>query len=237
MADKLFYFLKSYLGFTRKESRGFVFVIPLLLVLHAVPQLISEYLRSTEQKKYRQYLEMAEATPEISLQPTAGSDPSPHPPPFQEAGNDKPTQKKATQLSRPETPSLNTVPFPEAGSVELQMVSGVGPVLSARIEAFREKLGGFHSPEQLLEVYGVDAELAQKIYEVFPFQAKIMRTLAINEAAVGELANHPYIGYGEAKVMVAYRQQHGAYSSAADLLQIKIFTPEWVDRIAPYLSF
>lgn len=237
MANKLFYFLKVYLGFTRKESRGFVFVIPLLLVLHAVPNLISGYLRSAEQKRYRGYLEAADAIPEISLQPSAVSDAPPRPSSFQEETGEQRSERKAGGLTRPQAPALNKVLFPEAGSVELQMVSGVGPVLSARIEAFREKLGGFHAPEQLLEVYGIDAELADKIYTVFPFQARIVRTIAINELEVGELANHPYIGFGEAKVIVAYRKQHGPYTRAADLLQIKIFTEEWVDRIAPYLSF
>ncbi|WP_154855807.1 ComEA family DNA-binding protein [Cyclobacterium xiamenense] len=237
MADKLFYFLKGYLGFTRKESRGFVFVIPLLLVLHAVPSLISGYLRSVEQKKYRRYLEAADALPEISLQSPVNSDTTLRTASFQEEKGKRGTERKAGGLSRPQAPGLNTVLFPEAGSVELQMVSGVGPVLSARIEAFREKLGGFHSPAQLLEVYGIDGELADKIYAVFPFQARIVRTIAINELEVGELANHPYIGFGEAKVIVAYRKQHGPYTRAADLLQIKIFTEEWVDRIAPYLSF
>lgn len=114
---------------------------------------------------------------------------------------------------------------------------GVGPVLSARIESFRDKLGGFHSPEQLLEVYGIDAELAAKIYELFPFQAKITNRIKINEAAFKELVSHPYIGTGEAKVILAYRKQHGRYEAADDLLGIKLFTEAWVDRIAPYLSF
>jgi competence protein ComEA len=52
-----------------------------------------------------------------------------------------------------------------------------------------------------------------------------------------ELAAHPYISYGEAKVLVAFRTQHGKFISSDDLLKIKIFKTEWVQKIKPYLSF
>jgi DNA uptake protein ComE-like DNA-binding protein len=54
---------------------------------------------------------------------------------------------------------------------------------------------------------------------------------------VEELASHPYISYQEAKVMVAYRLQHGGYQTATELLGIKIFKSDWVEKIAPYLRF
>jgi DNA uptake protein ComE-like DNA-binding protein len=38
-------------------------------------------------------------------------------------------------------------------------------------------------------------------------------------------------------VIVAYRLQHGGYQAAADLLGIKIFKSDWVEKIAPYLRF
>jgi DNA uptake protein ComE-like DNA-binding protein len=37
--------------------------------------------------------------------------------------------------------------------------------------------------------------------------------------------------------MVAYRLQHGEYQAATELLGIKIFKSDWVEKIAPYLSF
>jgi len=36
---------------------------------------------------------------------------------------------------------------------------------------------------------------------------------------------------------VKYRNQHGPYKSADDLLKIKILKPEVVTKISPYLEF
>jgi DNA uptake protein ComE-like DNA-binding protein len=54
---------------------------------------------------------------------------------------------------------------------------------------------------------------------------------------VEELAKHPYISYQEAKVLVAYRLQHGPYHQLDDLLRVKIFKADWVKKIGPYLDF
>jgi DNA uptake protein ComE-like DNA-binding protein len=43
--------------------------------------------------------------------------------------------------------------------------------------------------------------------------------------------------YGEAKVLIAFRKQHGAFRSEEDLLKISIFKKEWISKISPYLDF
>ncbi|SHN16939.1 DNA uptake protein ComE [Cyclobacterium lianum] len=239
MADKLFYFLKSYLGFTRREARGFVFVVPVLMLLYALPFMIGTYYRARSDEAYISYLEKFASLQEdgsYTSQPTASVLSGM----AQEKQQEKEHREHAaprTALKAPERPGLNKISFSETSAVELQLVNGVGPVLSERIVAFRNKLGGFYRAEQLLEVYGVDAELAGKIYATFPFGAAITQKIDINESEVEELARHPYVGFGEAKVIVAYRNQHGPYQSADELLRIKIFNKEWVDRISPYLEF
>lgn len=42
MYRKFFYQLKQYLGFTNKESRGFVLLIPVLLILAMILQVIQK---------------------------------------------------------------------------------------------------------------------------------------------------------------------------------------------------
>ena len=63
------------------------------------------------------------------------------------------------------------------------------------------------------------------------------RRIEINTVPVEELAKHPYISYQEAKVLVAYRLQHGSYLQLDDLLKVKIFKADWVNKIGPYLDF
>ncbi|MEX0882566.1 MAG: helix-hairpin-helix domain-containing protein, partial [Cyclobacteriaceae bacterium] len=196
-------------------------------------------------KEYENYLEYARiyfagqdsVFQEIDLPPqqiqTEASDNIQDEP--QDSQNDK--NKKSSNWNNRQEPELNKVLFHETDAVVLQMVSGIGPVLSARIVAFRDNLGGFYTKKQILEVYGIDADLAEKIYEAFPFEPKITQKINLNDIDLKGLARHPYIKYGEAKVILAYRKQHGALKNSEDLLKIKIFNEEWVNRLAPYLVF
>lgn len=242
MVNRLFHFLKQYLGFTQKESRGFLLVVPALFLLFLIPSIINWVYQAKSKQEYEQYLEQAsfyfsEMDKEDSgtaRQPTTISITnlnSPH------DGAQDSAKRKGQNLKQTNTPELNKVPFHEADAVLLQMVSGMGPVLSGRVEEFRAKLGGFYKKEQILEVYGIDAALGEKIYEAFPFDSISTKKIKINEVDLKTLASHPYVAYGEAKVILAFRKQHGAYADKEDLLQIKIFNREWVDRLAPYLDF
>lgn len=236
MMENWFYILKSYLGFTRREMRGFVFVIPILCLLYAGPFFIERYHHSSDQATYLAYI--AENNELLSQKVPSRIDSSQkNQKPSQESKREEKKSSSSSSLKKPSKPSFNKITFSEATAIELQMVQGVGPVLSARIDDYRESLGGFHSPEQILEVYGVDAELAEKIYSVFAFESHISRQLNINSADFKQLIKHPYIDYGATKVILAYRKQHGPYKSAEELLNIKIFNEDWVNRVSPYLTF
>jgi competence protein ComEA len=58
----------------------------------------------------------------------------------------------------------------------------------------------------------------------------------INTATVDELKGHPYIASGLARLIVAYRQQHGLYSSVEGLRSIKILKEEDFIRLKPYVK-
>jgi DNA uptake protein ComE-like DNA-binding protein len=129
------------------------------------------------------------------------------------------------------------LPFSEADSVVLQIVPGIGALTAGRIIKHRESLGGFIKVAQLSEVYGLKLETIPIIWEYFDFDMVPPRQLDINIVSLEDLAKHPYISYQEAKVLVAYRLQHGPYLQLDDLLKIKIFKTDWVNKIGPYLDF
>lgn len=66
----------------------------------------------------------------------------------------EPTSAWATTTTQP-LPNQGSVNLNTATAVELQRVPGIGETFAQRIVAYREKIGGFTSLEQLKEVEGI----------------------------------------------------------------------------------
>lgn len=145
--------------------------------------------------------------------------------------------KRSNTYRRPSSPQLNKLKFSEADSIVLQIVPGIGPTMAGRIVKFRENIGGIHQKDQLLDIFGMSPEVMERLFDYFDFDKVPINKLPINSADANALSKHPYINYGAAKVIVAFRDQHGPYQKPEDLLKIKIFTEDWVSRLVPYLEF
>lgn len=125
-----------------------------------------------------------------------------------------------------------------ADTVQLKQIKGIGSGFSKRIIKYRDLLGGFVSAEQVREVYGLDSTVADELLTyAFVEGNQPFNKLRINVATAEELDAHPYISPKLAKVMVAYRQQHGKYGSLADLYNIRILDKATLTKLTPYLSF
>lgn len=224
--DRFFFFLKTYLGFSQKESRGFLLFIPFLLILGISPYALS-HLKNRRGDAlfyaYRAKLDSLRLSGTEVLEPPLPS--------F------NPLDTVSAQSRKNRAKGVQKISFSEADSVTLQIVPGIGPASASRIIKYREALGGFHHKDQLGEVFGLKKETIEGLWEYFDFDQKIFRKIPINTCALEDLAKHPYISYQEAKVLLAFRNQHGPYENSGDLLQIKIFKKEWVDQIIPYLDF
>jgi competence ComEA-like helix-hairpin-helix protein len=112
---------------------------------------------------------------------------------------------------------------------------GIGSKLARRIIAFRDKLGGFHSVDQLKETYGLPDSTFQKIRPLLQCSESTIKRININTADFQTLMRHPYIGRNLANVIVHYREQHGPYRSLEDLEKIVLLTPEILEKIHRYL--
>lgn len=225
MRSKLFYWLKTYLGFSRKESHGFLLLLPFLGVLILVPNVIRQFKTSNSQDFHLSLVDKIDSMEKAGLVMVKSPGP---------LFNPQDTVKKSALDKQLE--SINRVSFSEADSILLQIVPGIGPGTAGRIIKYRENLGGFHSTSQLIEVYGMKPETIELMWEFFEFTPSIFRKIDINKGTIEEISSHPYVTYGEAKVIVAYRNQHGAYQSVDDLMKIRIFKEEWIRKLAPYLD-
>ena len=124
----------------------------------------------------------------------------------------------------------------KADSLELQEVYGVGKKLSARIIRFREALGGFVSMDQLYEVYSLDSAVIERLRERYILAEEFQpRTIDLNTDSLEYLAKHPYISFREAKLIIAYREQHGNYTDPRTLLNIPLIDEDKLTKLVPYL--
>lgn len=113
---------------------------------------------------------------------------------------------------------------------------GIGPAYARRIINFRDKLGGFHSVNQVAETFGLPDSTFQKVKALLLISNESVKRININSATPDEMKVHPYIRYQLANLIVQYRNQHGPYKNIEDIKKIMIVNEELFNKIAPYLE-
>ena len=121
-----------------------------------------------------------------------------------------------------------------ADSTEWEALPGIGAVLAGRIVRFREKLGGFHAPAQLLDVFGLRDSTYQLIAPLLLADNLQWKRISINQASEAELSAHPYFRWKLARLIVAYRTAHGPFLQVEELKDIQLITDEVFEKMAPY---
>ncbi|MET0636164.1 MAG: helix-hairpin-helix domain-containing protein [Chitinophagaceae bacterium] len=145
---------------------------------------------------------------------------------FQSTGGFKPGGRKkyvVVDLNKTDTTQLIALPC-------------IGSRLAQRILQFRDKLGGFHSVEQVREIYGITDSSFAVILPYLKTDPADCRLMNLNTVSLDELKNHPYFRYELARTIIAYRQEHGNFSDMADLKKLIVITPEIFLKIRPYLK-
>lgn len=123
-----------------------------------------------------------------------------------------------------------------ADTNDLKKIKGIGSKLAFRIINYRDKIGGFYEETQLKEVYGLDSSVVQETLKFAYVKNPVLRKIKINEITPEDF-KHFYLKSYVVKAIVAYRQQHGKFSSRKDLENIKVLDAKSLDKIAPYLEF
>ncbi|MBK9336439.1 MAG: helix-hairpin-helix domain-containing protein [Lewinellaceae bacterium] len=114
---------------------------------------------------------------------------------------------------------------------------GIGAGRANQLVRFREKLDGFVSVEQVAETFGLPDSVFQGIRPYLRVESAVFRKINLNVASEDELAAHPYFSFKQAKLIAAYREQHGRFGSADDLTRIAAFTDKtWMGKVRPYLA-
>ena len=123
-----------------------------------------------------------------------------------------------------------------ASASDFQKLKGIGEAYSKRIVAYREKLGGFVSVEQLREVYGMTDELYNSISANLEIKDEPVRKININTADFKTLVSHPYIDSKIANAILNYRDFAKTIKSTDELVKQKAISQGDYDKISRYIS-
>lgn len=137
---------------------------------------------------------------------------------------------------RPSGPHYTVIEINTADTTAFITLPGIGSKLSARIVNFREKLGGFYSVNQVGETYGLPDSTFQKIKPYLKLENITIKKININTVSVDDLKAHPYIRYSLANPIIAYRKEHGPFTTIEDIKKILAVTDETFRKISPYLT-
>jgi DNA uptake protein ComE-like DNA-binding protein len=134
-------------------------------------------------------------------------------------------------------PKPRVIDLNSADTAILQSLNGVGPYWAKKIFRYKEKLGGFLHPSQLLEIEGMDSLLFHNISPCVVVDTSFVYRIPINRVSAYKLQQHPYFGKNLAVALVNYRERHGPFRSSGQLKNCLLVDPHIFRKIVPYLSF
>lgn len=232
--------ISSALGFSKTEARGTLLLILIIFMSLLGAQMRISYLKSrptmASDTITQDWVKRLRASYELKEQVGQEFDKRRNFTNEREDQTSTPMLTKPASLAKPKKEAstivmdLNTV-----SALDLQKVRGIGPAYSERIVRYRNLLGGYSDTAQLQEVYGLSVEVIEELNKSFTIQSKV-QPLDINTDSVKVLAKHPYISFDLARIIIAYRREHGDITSISDLGKIKAVDEGTLLRLKPYLE-
>ncbi len=131
---------------------------------------------------------------------------------------------------------LGPIDLNTADTVALRQIKGIGSFTAKEIVAYREKLGGFYSLDQLRELYFADSLWMKKMRPQFFLGSSGYNYININEANLEEMKEHPYISYYLARNIVEFRERIGLFKKTEELANIELVDDVLFRKLAPYLK-
>lgn len=141
-------------------------------------------------------------------------------------------KKEVVKPTKPVKGDILQIELNQADSATLVKLNGIGPVFAARIIKYRNLLGGFHSLNQLEEVYGLEKETINKISNNLIIDNTQLKKKNIGLAKSTYDLYHPYINKEEAQKIIDNLDK---INQLNDLKILKIFSADKWNKLEPYL--
>lgn len=140
-------------------------------------------------------------------------------------------KEKYTQQEK--LPQGSVVDLNTADTTQLKKIPGIASYRAGKIVEYRNRLGGYLTTEQVMEA----CQMPDDVLEWFVIATPQIRKINLNTASVQQMMRHPYITFYKAKEIFEYRRKNGNFTSADDLLQHGLLTPEEKEKLQGYLEF
>ena len=211
------YFIKSYFYFSPNEVIGIrVFTILIFLTI-IIPRIVAYYFPNNQSD-----LEIITLSDKYLIK---------HP------IKDK---KAKSNLALIDTPTIKhklnyPVELNVADSITIVSLYRIGPSLTHRIIEYRDKLGGFISLDQLIEIWGFDEDILYDLNGKIKVDPKKAKLFNLNEVRLEALKTHPYFKYKLSNAIINYRLAHGDFQQLSDLRKIELINDSIYQKIIKYL--
>lgn len=147
------------------------------------------------------------------------------------------TSNKAGQDKHEEIELSSTViDLNSATQEELIQINGVGEFTAKGIIKYRKSLGGYHSVNQLKEVYGISEENFEKIKPQLAINEVQLKTINVNQLSIQSLIKHPYVNWNVAQAIVDKRL-FNTLSSLQFLVENNYLSQEELNKVLPYVVY
>lgn len=144
-------------------------------------------------------------------------------------------QKDLSQHIHYKNPFPANISINDIDSAGLDDLPGIGPATARKILKFRERLGGFYSTSQLIEIPKIDTLLIETLSKQIRINPSKLIALNTN-VDFKRLYKHPYIGPSKAKILGPFFTQHPNLTKEM-WGNMQGLTAEEKLKIAPYLQF
>lgn len=131
----------------------------------------------------------------------------------------------------------NVVELNSADSAALDDLPGIGGYYAKQILRYRARLGSFVSPEQLLEIQGIDSARFARLSPRVRVDVSSVRWIDLKTVSEEELAAHPYVGRMAARGMIRFRESVPPESFTLEaLVDNGILSGEAAARLGRYVK-
>lgn len=221
--EKIKFYITEYFSFSKGEKVGILVLVTIIILIVTFSYLISFFIHASPK------IDVSEFEKEIAN--------------FEQASDSIITRTSSKKIvrnyfsQRPKASIVSSsikVELNTADSISLEKLPGIGPVFAGRIIKYRTILGGYYSPKQLSEIYGMKPDLLEKVSDHLLADTLRIRKIDINVAEFKEINAHPYISFQQTKLIMKSRFKE-KITSLRQLEKEGIFTKDELRRLRPYI--